>query len=94
MVHIVPAQLGAFARAVQAAGWQHASGTQSASVRHEGWEFWSRPGLGARLLPSGPTMGGISDCRPVPGEGWSGWPDCTLEGDGGLAEADAGPGSA
>ena len=91
-VHTTSLQRGAFARGVQASAWQHATGTQSASVTQDGGD--DPPGGEEMLLPRIPTMGGISGCLPSPGDGCSGCPDCTLGGDGGLAEADAGPGSA
>ena len=93
-VQTVSAQRGPLARTAHAAGWQHAAGTQSASVLHDGCGSLPRAGSAAMLLPPGPTAGGISDGTPLAGEGWSGCPDCTLDGEGGLADADAGPGSA
>jgi hypothetical protein len=92
IVHMVPEQVGALARTTQASGWQQAAGTQSESVRHEAGGSWSEPA--GMLLPPGPTVGGIAEGRPSAGEGCSGCPDWTLCGDGGLADADAGPGSA
>lgn len=58
IVHITSPQLGAAARAVHAAGWQHPSGTQSASVAH-----------GASLMTIGPegVSGAVSSSPALVG---------------------------